>query len=69
MNITIASSSQDELAKSIVFLIPLCKVPEAFTDADLRSEAVVSLEGFAVGIGGRHISGLHSYKLVWPSKS
>ncbi len=48
---------------SVVLLVPLSKVAEAFAEGDLGGETEVALQGGGIGIGGGDIAGLHRHQL------
>ena len=48
---------------TIVYLIPLRKLPKSFPDPNLGGKAVVAFEAGAVRIGGRYVAGLHADEL------
>ena len=51
------------LSMHVVFLIPLRKIVQSFTDSDLRTEAVIPFKGAGIGISQRNISLLHPDQL------
>ena len=48
---------------SIVYLIPLRKLPKSFPDPNLGGKSVVMFEACAVCIGDRYVAGLHADEL------
>ena len=47
---------------SIIFFIPLRKLPQAIADSNLRCKSIISLKASAVRVSDRHITGLHTDK-------
>ena len=48
----------------IVFLIPLRKLPQPFSQCNLRRKPEITLEGGSIGIGGGDVAGLHRHELL-----